>query len=209
MHRTEVMSFPRSGWRLNSRLVRGYFEQPEFKGNTIYTNPSDNMDTNAAITFQKNHDFGLNTPVKKDRHYLVLIRYPIESLVSWYKLEENIRGLLQADWERFALDKIEFWKGFYSKWVLQNNQDNKHVLNYGVLMQNPFEELCKVIKFLSEDGREIDTKKIQSVVDTNNIKRLNDFHKFKYYNKKFFDKLRSRVQDVKGIDVKNDILVIN
>ena len=212
MYRSEVISYPRSGYHLIKRLVSRYFAK-EFNATTVYSNPSNNIYNNPTITFQKNHDLPLTTKTTNDKdvRYLVIIRYPLESLVSYYKFQSERSGIehSRSGWEYFALSKIDYWIKFYDKWVV-SKIENRCVLNYGSLMLDPYTELGKVIRFLLESDREVDNEKISCIVDPSKgggeIKRKNNICNFEYYDEKFFNDLRNKIKSIPSINVENDTL---
>jgi len=210
MHRVEVISYPRSGYHLVKNLVKKYFTK-EFKPTTIYSDTSNDIYNNSSITFQKNHDLQLSSETKNSSNirYLVMVRYPLESIVSYYKLQADKSGIekSQSGWEYFALKEVDRWIKFHDKWVL-GNIENRHVLNYGDLIDNPYAEIEKVIRFLLEDDREIDTDKISSIASSSDIGRKNNVCDVIYYNERFFDGLRGRFEAIKGVDIARDILKV-
>ena len=103
----------------------------------------------------KTHDFDLALPIKHEWRYIVQYRHPIPAIQSWYELESRKRKL---DAEKFAIESLDFWKQFLSKWVLSDAQgddehDNRHDnllrLNYDCLADR--ENLESVAEFCQAD----------------------------------------------------------
>ena len=208
MRRVEVICYPRSGYRLSKRIIREYFGN-EFHNASIYVNPNNNMDTNPKITFQKNHDLNLQTKIREDRDYLILIRYPLECLTSYYELQVSGFGQEHSKeaWKNFAIQKLDYWKRFYEKWVV-TPISSRHVLNYGMLMDDPCGELSRVVSYLDLTGKEVDKNRIKKIIDKFDVRRKSDFRDFEFYEEEFFDKLRRKVKTIQGIDIDRDILEV-
>jgi hypothetical protein len=204
--RTECMTFPRSGHTLLQRLLRGYFGD-EFVYCEQYSRPEGTLDRDAVTNFQKNHDFELDTPVRGDRQYLVQVRYPLDSLVSWFKLscsEQKTEDSPQA-WTMFAVEKASFWMRFYRKWVL-DHVPGRLVVNYEDLVERPVETVTSVVSFLG--GETPDADRIAAVCSSERIARQNYYTGFRYYGPAVFGVLKGLFAAVPGVDLARDRLVI-
>ena len=218
MKRVEVMSYPRSGSGLVRWLVHSCFKEDGFKFINVHIDKLKNMDTIHEVTYQKNHDINLRTKIRDDRDYVVLIRYPIESVVSYYLLKVKYFGRedTKEGWETFAKERMHYWKKFYEKWVLSDIGDRRIIINYGDLIDNPFEELSRLVAYLDNNNvvRKEDIEKALQERDEYHqdpnrhqiIKRRNNVVDFKYYNQKYFDELEQMVEGVSGVDIYNKTL---
>ena len=67
------------------------------------------METDRTVTYQKNHDLKSEAKIKDDRQYLVYIRYPLESLTSYFDLEVKTRlhSNSKAWWEKTAKKNMQ------------------------------------------------------------------------------------------------------
>ena len=207
LHITECMTFPRSGHSLLGRLLADYFGDQRFHYCEMYTEMEKRIGVDGTTNFQKNHDLDLETTIHPDRHYLVQIRYPIESLVSWFKLKQA-RGEIDnsADqWVNFALQNASFWSRFYRKWVL-DPMPRRLILNYTDLIDAPVETLQNVVRFLGDD--ECDVARIEACCANQRIERKSDYHAFKFYGREFFTLLKGLFAAVPGVDIENDLLVV-
>ncbi|NNF44441.1 MAG: hypothetical protein HKO59_09580 [Phycisphaerales bacterium] len=202
IRRTECMTFPRSGHGLLQKLLTAYFGEERLGYCESYGNPHAMFEFDPRTRFQKNHDLDLATPRDQpDRQYLVQIRYPIESLVSWFTLacETNDRTDAAASWINFAFEKTAFWMRFYRKWVLDPLPD-RLVVNYADLVDDPVTTLADVIEFLGEDAP--DRERVASVCERVGIARRNAIRAFKYYGPDFFQLLEGFYAAVPGVDVR-------
>lgn len=207
LHITECMTFPRSGHSLLGRLLNDYFGEQRFHYCEMYTEVGKRIGVDSATNFQKNHDLDLETTIHPDRQYLVQIRYPIESLVSWFKLKQA-RGEIDnsADqWVNFALQSASFWSRFYRKWVL-DPVPRRLILNYTDLIETPIETLQSVVRFLGDD--ECDVVRIEACCANQRIERKSDYRAFKFYGREFFTLLKGLFAAVPGVDIENDLLVV-
>ena len=87
---------------------------------------------------QKSHDFHLNEPIfgGNDFRYVVLIRNPVDAIISWWKLlllTEPNRIDSREQFEKFFQESCQFWNGFCQKWIVpaqhvsRNEANNKLV----------------------------------------------------------------------------------
>jgi hypothetical protein len=149
MVRTECVCFPRCGHHLVERLLSSYFADKLHYGDP-YEAPHRSMDSDPTINFQKNHDFELDTPVRSDRQYLILVRDPREALISWFRLEVR-KGRLEYTreaWAGFSQKSWRFWGGFFDKWVV-GQVPNRLVLDYRDLVAQPALALSRLVEFVS------------------------------------------------------------
>ena len=204
---TECITFPRSGHHLLVRLLKQYFGDDMLGYSESYTDPNRRLELDPSVRFQKNHDLQLGTSVRDDRRYIVQIRYPIDSLVSWYKWEcENRRATDSPDaWVNFALQKTSFWMQFYRKWVL-DYIPGRLIVNYADLLTKPDEALRRVVEHLTDETP--DEARIAECCANEEIRQRNHYRGFKYYGESFFGMLKGLYAAVPGIDLASDRLVI-
>ena len=206
-HRTECVSFPRSGHHLLEGLLLRYFGEQGMRYCEQYAHPERRLDLDPETRFQKNHDFDLDTPIRSDRQYIIQIRYPLDSLVSLFKLNVKQSGLpdTPAAWTNFAINKIGYWMRFYKKWVL-DHIDRRLVVNYADLVEEPVAMLTRVVGFLGE--AEPDMARIHEACAAEPIQVRNDYKCFSHYGAQFFTLLKGYFCAVPGVDVEADRLVI-
>jgi len=204
--RTECLTFPRSGHTLLQRLLRSYFGE-DFVYCEQYSRPEGTLDRDPDTNFQKNHDFELETPIRRDRHYLVQVRYPLDSIVSWFKLscsEGKTADTPQA-WTWFAVEKASFWMQFYRKWVL-DHVPGRLIVNYEDLVEHPVQTVTSVVEFLG--GETPNVARIEEICGTEGIARKNYYTGFRYYGPAVFGLLKGLFAAVPGVDLAADRLVI-
>lgn len=207
VHRTECVSFPRSGHHLLEGLLLRYYGEQGMRYCEQYAHPERRLDLDPETRFQKNHDFDLDTPIRRDRRYLVQIRYPLDSLVSLFKLNVTQAGIPDngANWTNFAINKTGYWMRFYKKWVL-DHVDGRLVVNYADLVDRPEAMLTAVVRFLGES--EPDLGRIREACAAEPIQVRNDYKCFKHYGAQFFALLKDHFCAVPGVDVAHDRLVL-
>lgn len=207
VHRTECVSFPRSGHHLLEGLLLRYYGEQGMRYCEPYAHPERRMEVDPTTRFQKNHDFDLDTPVRTDRQYLVQIRYPLDSLVSLFKLNVKQSGLpdTPASWTNFAVNKTGYWMRFYKKWVL-DHIDRRLVVNYSDLVAEPVDMMARVVRFLGETDP--DMGRIEEACAAEPIQVRNDYKCFNHYGAQFFALLKGFFCAVPGVDVEGDRLVV-
>ena len=110
------------------------------------------------IPIQKHHDLGIFDKRLRilnydpNDKYVILIRNPIHSIISWYELYTK-----KDPWEPFARSRAKFWNNFTKKWVLPK-YENALYLHYETLVKNTNPQLKKIINFV---GLPLKTKYLQ------------------------------------------------
>jgi hypothetical protein len=195
MHRINTICYPRSGFRLLARVISAYFGD-EYVLHSVYTNKTDRQ----KATYIKNHDFELNTDISSNDKYLIQMRYPLDSIVSYFELQVGHFGQPddKSQWMIFANARMDYWLGFYKKWI-ENNVSNSLPVSYDDLVDNPIEACTNVIRFVS-DKDEIDHDRIKEIVASKDIKASRNIKDFRYYDKVFFNELRQKVSHIPYID---------
>ncbi|MCP3905646.1 MAG: sulfotransferase domain-containing protein [Planctomycetes bacterium] len=204
--RTECLTYPRSGHTLLQRLLRHYFDD-ELVYCEQYSRPGGTLDRDAETNFQKNHDFQLDTPIRDDRQYLVQVRYPIDSIVSWFKMScaEGRTDDTPEAWMMFAVGKASFWMHFYRKWVL-DHVPGRLIVNYDDLVEHPVHTVTGVVKFLGDETPDIE--RIERICDDEGVARKNYYTGFRYYGPAVFGLLKGLFAAVPGVDLTTDRLVV-
>lgn len=207
IHRTQCVSFPRSGHHLLERLLHSYFGDERWRYCESYEDSGRTLDNDPETNFEKTHDLDLATEARDDRHYLVQIRYPIESLVSWYRWSCDRQGAEDSPgaWVNFAIQRSAFWMMFYRKWVL-NHVPNRLIVNYADLVGAPAETVMRVVQFLGDDAP--DRTRIEAICDAADIGVKHHFRGFKHYGPEFFNMLRWLYAAVPGVDIESDTLTV-
>lgn len=190
---TECASFPRSGHHFLQSLLSHLYREA-----LVYSEYYKDARRIAAdgINFQKNHDFDLVTPTDKtDRQYLVQIRSPIKSLVSWYILDTTSGGLEDtlASWRNFAVQRAGFWAHFYAKWVIKPI-DNRLVVIYEDLVSQPHAWLETIAGFLSGPGSKT-AAEIRACLEARPIITTAREKTFHYYDRGFYRALEEVIEE--------------
>ena len=201
IHRTECMTYPRSGHHLLIKLLIAHYGQrinySEFYGDKWH------LDTHPQTNLQKNHDFGFDAPVdKEDRQYLVQLRRPIDSIVSLYRL--NYQGVgrqifdppLPEDneetWRRFAQQQAVVWADFYVKWVLRPAVRPRLIVRYEDLARHPHATLTKVGKFLT--GVSPTIEEVDNILQKIPVNPQANHTTFEYYTPEFHQRIHGMIE---------------
>lgn len=149
IHKTEFVSVPRSGHHMLVDLLKAYFGEA-LRYCEYYREPEKRFGRCAETNAQKNHDFNLTTPVRKDRRYVIQIRNPIDALASWTNLS-RLEGLFQSgqDVRHEYANRLAYWQGFVRKWVVPTIP-NRLIVRYENFVQRPEPELARVIRFMTD-----------------------------------------------------------
>ena len=203
MHKTQGVSYPRSGHGVLYRALKHYFCDE-----LVYCDPEISSTdpsmcacghvpcVNPANTFAKNHDFGLHhgsgLEVLPDRRYLIQFRSPIRSIASNFHL--SVARLPDTDnhygWTTFAYRQIEYWNAFIDKWVFATEGDRRFLLcRYEDLVADPFAMLRRVVGHTSQEPPNNDM--IHRVLHKVQARPLDRLHQFRFYDEEFFSRLEA------------------
>lgn len=138
----ESICFPRSGHHALLAVLRNYFDNLNYCEGYI-DSPSLRLGGSNQTNYQKNHDFGLETPILSDRNYVVQIRHPLDAIASWEQLTRRLGGENTT-----TASHLEFWTGFVKKWVL-SPVPRRIVVCYEDLISRPVPTCTSVIQFLT------------------------------------------------------------
>jgi len=198
---TQGVSYPRSGHALVYQIAIRYFGEAFIycdANNTNHCGCESVPCINPARTFAKNHDFSLKhsggMPVIPSERYFIQFRSPVRSIASNYYLfrRNKFSRRKKSEWQKFALDSIEYWNRFVDKWVLNfpGDANPPFYCSYESLLSDPDVRMREVLSFLSEDPLEDDAitgilREIP-IVDRSSIKG------FRYYDEGFFREIEAR-----------------
>lgn len=201
-----IVSYPRSGQHYTERLLKQVTGKDEYcvpnqclvdgcAGKDMA--PRKRFPCPAGRRFQKSHDGALKLKISDDFLYLVLFRRPLYSIVSNLELRsvrengvplnEPGKGITlhphsQEVWEKFALQKAEYWKGFIEKWVGAGTRENVLPMRYEDIIHSD-EHASAMFDFLFPDyDRAALSNAMQAQRETleNGAQRQRDLSKFKY-----------------------------
>lgn len=220
MLKTQGISFPRSGHGALYHFLRNYFGQelvycdPEVpRGHADDTGSLCGCGQvpceNPANTFAKNHDFGLlrrttSLPIHSDWRYLIQFRNPVRAIVSdfFLHLKNEPRDNHLKRWRSFAFEKIGYWNRFIDKWVLHRKPAGIRRLfrkpatfldvPYRELVGNPQEACRIVINYLTPEP--IDEERFQRALDQVQLRPLDRFVGFQFFDPGFFAEIESRTE---------------
>jgi len=160
--------------------------------------------TDQTVNLQKNHDFNLSLANEENNRYIILIRNPLESLVSFFNFfldlpikQSIINGNVILDkkgWEDFATKEILFWKDFSNKWILNNRKVNFLFFTYEEILRNPLTSFICMMKFINHT-LDIDIEFLQSIIKQMNIENKSILTNFIFYEESFFKKLENSVKE--------------
>lgn len=195
LYKTLCISFPRTAHQLLHRCLETYFREAlvycEFYshcGQIPCINPRNN--------FQKFHDLNLNLYNNLSYNFIIQYRHPIESIISWYKLDlESGKSSVNEDnkreWIQFFNNKIVFWQRFVKKWIIENTNPFTYYLNYRNFISEPKTKLQEVIKFMCPTTK-IDIDLVSLIVAQNDIRIRGSIKDFKYYDMEFFKEIEKK-----------------
>lgn len=147
------VSFPRSGHRFlkdHLAVILGskfkYFDH--YRDDNVFEH-----------NFVKTHDFqweGQNILLDKfptPRKYLVQVRHPLESIISYYEFRLHW-GTLNIDdreaFQRHLNSQLAKWRRFCNTWVLPEIE-SKLVVTYNDLYEAPSAQIKKILEFICDD----------------------------------------------------------
>jgi hypothetical protein len=154
---TECITYPRSGHHALTQVLSAYFGD-NFYYCEMYRDCPLVIGPTTPTNWQKNHDFGLTTPVLPERNYIVQVRNPLESIESWDKLDRRLVGETTDTQE----NRVDFWAGFVKKWVLAPIP-HRLVVWYEDLMERPLSTVTSVVQFVTRT-QNVDVAKIQKAL---------------------------------------------
>lgn len=145
IHRTKIVSFPRSGHHL---LIRGL--QAVFESELVYSEfykSEHNMENCPYVNVQKSHDFDLDEVIDPELKYVVLLRDEDDSILSWYKQSIKFEGYCKNYLDFYSI-KDNYLEKFKNKW---ENADGENILHthFSDLVTDKTTYLLRVCNFIS------------------------------------------------------------
>lgn len=144
IHRTKIVSFPRSGHHL---LVRGL--QAVFESELVYSEfykSEHNMENCPYVNVQKSHDFNLDEMIDPEMKYVVLSRTKDDALKSWHK-QGVVYGQSTLNFSQFEEQKEDYYEGFFQKWIIKHS--GLAPIYFEDFIQNKLTTLLRVCNFIS------------------------------------------------------------
>ena len=203
----QAVSYPRSGHHLLITALARYSsgdmsfdsiaERHFAAGDLVYCEHYGHCNrvpcTDPKTNLQKNHDFDLALQPNADRPYLVQIRDPLPSIVSYFRIQCLHWDLAASkeSWSQFAHEQVEQWRAFYRKWVLARDDLDCLLINYDELLNNPTSQFRRAIEFCHPAGS-IDGSLLQRVVRSLQVGHKHDVMDFEHYDATEFAELHER-----------------
>jgi hypothetical protein len=181
IHRTQGISFPRSGHAIVWHALRNYFDQPMSKYGAVLEKPE--------YIWAKQHDFQGDFPKIIWLPHVIQYRNPVRSIVSNYYLYANHTKQDTAEhWRDFVKKQVDGWRRFANKWLINNGIERSLLVPYEQLVARPLETLRQIFQFMTDEP--IDGSRIQFQT----IKPRNNIEKFKYFDERVFARIESELR---------------
>ncbi len=197
--RVQGISYPRSGYTVLSNMLLAYFG-PEFRRCDRYGHCRQTPCSDPRTLLQKDHDLRLRSPILPDVQYLVLFRNPIESIASWWEFDRSksrrylrLRALpagpilarlafpeRRAAWRRSLRRRLQLWRRFIHKWVLDSPPENAYFLPYHRFLAAPAECFLTAIALFRPE--EIDEARARAIVRGRHIRPRRRLSRFRYFD---------------------------
>ncbi|MDU8914005.1 hypothetical protein [Aestuariicoccus sp. MJ-SS9] len=154
-NRIMLVSYPRSGQHYTQRMIERAIGKDDYCPLYACSVPDcpgrgkpvpEKTPCPGGRRIQKHHDFDLGLRVEDEITYAVLIRYPLNSLMSYYEQEVNRHKRVprwaddgkvsrvednEENWLHFLENRAAFWKEFATKWrALAERHDNVRIFRY-------------------------------------------------------------------------------
>ena len=186
MHPISCVSYPRSGHHMLVRLLTGYF------GDALhyceyYEHCQQSPCSDPLTNFQKNHDFDLALPNDAGRRYIIQYRHPVTAIISWFELalkngwKHDVREDTRECFARFLRDKMQYWRGFVRKWVIDNDHPATVVLPYVQFSDQPESHFRQVLELIAP-GHPVDEKLLVASLDHENVRRKRNPADFRHFD---------------------------
>jgi hypothetical protein len=194
-------SFPRSGHRfLKDHLARilgseyHYFDHYHNKDST-------------GKNFAKTHDFQLlgrnvlSQEFPSHRKYIVQIRHPLESIISYYEFKlhwNRIEVDLEHVFQRHLEKQLGKWKRFCDTWCLPP-MDDRLIVTYQELYASPLDTLVQVCEFMADCKIDADNFATANVdfrryySDSEGQSRARSISEFRYFDKDKFKQIEDEL----------------
>lgn len=198
MDRVYTVSFPRSGHYLLMWILEEYFgDQFAYCDNFQHCTSIPCKDP--RNNYHKNHDFSLTSPKQRGEKYLTQVRHPYESIASWFELALPKAGQApfadtKEEWDRWLEEKINYWRGFVSKWIFSNQPSTNKVILYHDLTDCLYSNSADVIEYMNP-GVPIDQERLGNIVEGRLRNELRDVRSFRYFDEQQLADTEARVSD--------------
>jgi hypothetical protein len=114
----------------------------------------------AHANYIKSHDFALEGPamlnsiIVENRRYLLQVRHPLLSIISYYEFALKHGDLIEdspSSWQQFMHSKLAYWRGFVDTWrsMITENNPRALAISYEDLTDDPYQALLKAVEFVS------------------------------------------------------------
>lgn len=194
-----LVSYPRSGQHYTQRMIErvtGVDDYCELYHCSVPDCPgkkkpiAEKIPCPSGRRVQKNHDFELDLGVEPQFNYAILLRYPLNSIISYYEQEVRRHGVVQKwhddgtltrvddtaeAWFAFLENRAAYWNDFARKWVaLAQSHDNVRLFRYeGMCYQDEAQTFVGFFDFFL--GEVAPTDKVTALIDlqSENMRRQN------------------------------------
>lgn len=206
MRRVQGVSYPRSGFNLLAQMLLNYFSaDPDREVDPSKTNIAGKFGycefykhchqvpcSDPGVTFQKNHDFGLQLPVSRCIDYLVLYREPLPSIISYFEAELAWGTVSKSNdtfsyWERYFRKRLEYYQQFRKKWV-DSKLASRKIVKYEDLVDRPHEILGQLVSWFEPD-RATDQVLIDRIVRSREVRSTRIVTDFRFCSKEFIERI--------------------
>lgn len=144
--KTVFVSFPRSGHHMIAQALQRVFDRK-----LKYREPY--KDGHAGEwDLIKSHDFTLGQPMLRSMQYLVLVRNPLNSIISrMAQIRKEGRALPPGEPSmREFRQQFEYWRKFVWKWVI-NGPTHRLVITYEGVLADPRRNLEGIARYLTDE----------------------------------------------------------
>lgn len=193
-----MATYPRSGHGGSVRILGQYFGSDKFFHVDCHENHEVVPNLLRNTNCHKTHDLMLNvSQAIPNITYMVRIRTPLESIVSWFllNLRKKIWGDVtktEEDFMLFAERRINFWKQFVERWVFSPEAAGFELFCYHDFVEDPLREMKRCV--VDVYGEEFDEEKMARVIESRGVYPRSDIRSFEYFSDSFFRDLEDRVR---------------
>lgn len=189
IHKTQGVSFPRSGHAVVWHAIRQYFDKPMCTYGSV-------LECQDYI-WAKQHDHRGEFPKLAWLRHVIQYRNPVRSIVSNYYLHANHTGRDDLrHWHSFVNKQIKSWRRFADKWLLNNGIERSLLIPYESLIKEPLPTLRAIFQFMSDEPIEDDRIHYHNILPQDNLS------KFKYFDERVFAHIESELeQEIKALSL--------
>jgi len=221
------LSYPETDGRTPASSCCKVLEAGELFYCEFYSHCNKMPCSDERTNFQKTHNKKIQN--KQSNFYIIQYRHPLEYLVAHYEYVSKKRNISisENNWLNFLYrlkpfapedkevnmmkkakihsdaSKIISWKDFVVKWVINNNNPNTYYLVFDHLINNTFNALVEVIRFIAPEHR-IKKDFIKKVLQSNSPARKRDLSIFEFINTNVSKKMeKSACREMDLLNFKN------